>query len=437
MKLEPSQIRVPKTPAVAAMVSHPQPVRGAPGAAPAPTPKPLAPVQPDETGVFPFRIAVAQADVDDLKERIARTRWPAESPGAGWSRGVPTDYLRDLAEYWRTKYDWRDHEAKLNANPQFTTTIDGQTIHFLHIRSPEPDAKPLMLIHGWPGSVLEFVDLIGALSDPRAHGGDAADAFHLVIPSIPGHGFSRPLTDAGWTSRHIAKAFTELMSRLGYERYGVQGGDAGAFIAPWMGRIDPTHLVGVHVNALVQIPSVMQIMVGLVVFSKAERVRLERFKHFRDEMMGYMQIQATRPKTLAYGLTDSPVGQLAWIVEKFKEWADPAAALPEDAIDRDHLLTNVSLYWFTGTAGSSANLYYETLHDPAAKKRIPRNTVPTGVALSLSQDVTIRRWAERENNIVHWTEFEHGGHFAALEVPELLVADMRKFFRLISANSAK
>ena len=387
-------------------------------------------------GVFPFRIAVAQADVDDLKERIARTRWPEESPGTGWSRGVPADYLRELAEYWRTKYDWRDHEAKLNAFPQFTTSIDGQTIHFLHIRSPESDAKPLMLIHGWPGSVLEFVDLIGVLSDPRAHGADAADAFHLVIPSIPGHGFSRPLTDSGWSSRHIAKAFTELMGRLGYGRYGVQGGDAGAFVAPWMGRIAPTHLVGIHVNALVQIPSVMQIMVGLVVFSKPERVRLERFKHFREEQMGYLHIQATRPKTLAYGLTDSPVGQLAWIVEKFKEWTDPAAALPEDAIDRDHILTNISLYWFTGTAGSSANLYYETLHDPSAKKRTPRNMVPTGVALSLSQDVTIRRWAERENNIVHWSEFERGGHFAALEVPGLLVADMRKFFRLVWASAA-
>jgi pimeloyl-ACP methyl ester carboxylesterase len=294
-----------------------------------------------------------------------------------------------------------------------------------------------MLIHGWPGSLVEFVDVIGPLSDPRAHGGNPANAFHLVIPSIPGHGFSRPLTDPGWTHRRIAKAFTELMSRLGYQRYGVQGGDAGAFIAPWMGRTDPTHLIGVHVNALVQIPSLIQILVGLVVFSKAERLRLKRFQHFREEMMGYLQVQSTRPKTLAYGLTDSPVGQLAWIVEKFKEWVDPAALLPEDAIDRDRLLTNISLNWFTGTAGSSANLYYETLHDPAAKSRVPRNTVPTGVAVSLSQDVTIRRWAERENDIVHWTELEHGGHFAALEVPELLVADIRKFFGKISSDSAR
>jgi epoxide hydrolase len=381
--------------------------------------------------VVPYRIEVPQASVDDLKARLARTRWPDEAPGAGWTRGAPTDYLKELAEYWKSRYDWRVHEAKLNEYPQFTTTIEEQTVHFLHVRSPEPEATPLMLIHGWPGSVVEFLDVIGPLSDPRAHGGDPADAFHLVIPSIPGHGFSRPLSGPGWTHQHIAKAFTTLMSRLGYERYGVQGGDAGAFIAPDMGRIDPAHVVGVHVNALVQIPTMPQIMVGLVFMSKAERVRLARFKNFLAEMMGYLQIQSTRPRTLAYGLTDSPVGQLAWIVEKFKEWVDPAARLPEDAIGRDRILTNVSLYWFTGTAGSSANLYYETLHDPAARKRKARNTVPTGVAVSLTQDVTIRRWAERENNIVHWTELDHGGHFAALEVPELLLEDVRKFFRKV------
>jgi epoxide hydrolase len=384
--------------------------------------------------VTPFKIDIPQAQIDDLKERLANTRWPEESPGEGWSRGVPRDYLKGLANYWQTSYDWRGCEAKLNEYPQFSTTIEEQTVHFLHVRSPEPDATPLMLIHGWPGSFVEFLDVIGPLSDPRTHGGDPADAFHLVIPSIPGHGFSRPLSSPGWTHHRIARTFTEMMSRLGYERYAVQGGDAGAFIAPEMGRIDPAHMIGVHVNALVQIPTMMQIMVGLVVMSKAERVRLARFKHFNDEMRGYDHIQATRPKTLAYGLTDSPVGQLAWIVEKFKEWVDPAAALPEDAISRDHILTNVSLYWFTGTAGSSANLYYETLHDPAIKKRKVRNEVPTGVALSLTQDVTIRHWAEIENNIVHWTEFDHGGHFAALEVPELLVDDIRKFLRELRRN---
>jgi len=376
----------------------------------------------------PFRIAVPQAALDDLKDRLSRTRWPDEAPGAGWSRGVPLDYLKGLAEYWRTGYDWRRHEAELNEHPQLITVIDGQTVHCLHIRSPEPHAVPLMLIHGWPGSVVEFLDMIGPLSNPRAHGGDPADAFHLVIPAIPGHGYSRPLT-AGWTRQHIARAFAELMARLGYQRYGVQGGDEGAFLGPEIGRVDPTHTFGVHVNAMVQIPTVMQILVGLVVFSKKERQRLARFKHFRDEMMGYIHIQSTRPKTLAYGLTDSPVGHLAWVVEKFKEWVDPAAALPEDAIDRDRILTNVSLNWFTASAGSSANLYYEVLHDPSTKRRRPRSPVPTGVAVSPTQDVTIRRWAERENDIVHWTELERGGHFAALEVPELLVEDVRRFFR--------
>jgi epoxide hydrolase len=397
-------------------------------------PQRLATCAPDRSagaGILPFRIAVPQPAVNDLKERLARVRWPGASPGDGWSRGVPPDYLKNLADYWQTGYDWRTNEAKLNRYSQFTTNIEGQTVHFYHVRSPEPHATPLMLVHGWPGSVVEFLDIIGPLSDPRSHGGDPADAFHLVIPSIPGHGYSTPLSSPGWTHHRIAKSFTELMSRLGYKRYGVQGGDAGAFIAPEMGRIDATNMIGVHVNSLVQIPTMSQISVGLVIMSKSERVRLARFKHFNDEMRGYDHIQATRPKTLAYGLTDSPVGQLAWIVEKFKEWVDPAAGLPEDAISRDHILTNASLYWFTGTAGSSANLYYETLHDPLAKNRKLRNTVPTGVAVSLTQDVTIRRWAESENNVVHWTEFEHGGHFAALEVPAFLVDDMQKFFRKV------
>ena len=385
----------------------------------------LEPSRSREEDVVPFRIAVGDAAVEDLKRRLAHTRWPDELPGEGWRRGVPLDYLKGLAEYWRAAYDWRRTEAALNVYPQFTTTIDGQNVHFLHVRSPEADATPLMLIHGWPGSVVEFMDVIGPLSDPRAYGGDPADAFHLVIPSIPGHGFSQPLSGPGWTHARIARAFTELMRRLGYQRYGAQGGDAGAFIAPEMGRIDPAHLIGVHVNALVQIPSLPQILLGLLTFSKVERQRLARFKNYRDDMMGYMQIQATRPKTLAYGLTDSPVGQLAWIVEKFKEWTDPKAALPEDAVDRDRILDNVSLNWFAAAAGASANLYYEVMHDPASSKRKPKNSVPTGVAVSPTQDVTIHRWAQRENNIVHWTDLERGGHFAALEVPDLFVADVR------------
>jgi pimeloyl-ACP methyl ester carboxylesterase len=385
--------------------------------------------------VAPFRIEVQDEALADLHARLARTRWAPETPGSGWSRGVPQSYLKDLAEYWRSEYDWRAHEAEINEHPQFTTAIDGQTIHFLHVRSPEPAALPLMLIHGWPGSFVEFLDVIGPLTHPRAHGGDPSTAFHLVIPSIPGHGFSHPLTDERWTHHRIAEVFVGLMQRLGYERYGVQGGDAGAFLAPEMARIDPEHVIGVHVNALVQIPSIPQMAVGMATFTKAERERFARFKHYRDDMMGYAQIQGTRPRTIAYGLTDSPVGQLAWIVEKFKEWVDPNAALPEDAIDRDRILTNVSLYWFTATAGSAANLYYETFHEKNGVKRSTKNEVPTGVAVSLHMDVTIRRWAEKENNIVHWTEVQHGGHFLALENPTLFVDDVRAFFATVRGNA--
>lgn len=288
------------------------------------------------------------------------------------------------------------------------------------------NATPLLLIHGWPGSFIEFVDLIGSLTDPSAHGSEGP-AFDVVIPSIPGHCFSHPLVGEGWTHRRIAEVFVELMGRLGYDHYGVQGGDAGAFIAPEMGRLVPDRIIGIHVNALVQIPTMAQIGIGLVTMSHEERERLDRFKHFNDEMRGYDHIQATRPKTLAFGLTDSPVGQLAWIVEKFKEWVDPAADLPEDAVSRDDILADASLYWFTGTAGASANLYWETKHDPAGTSK-DRNPVPTAVLLSRTQDVTIRRWAEAENHIVRWTELERGGHFLALEAPDALVADLRTFF---------
>jgi pimeloyl-ACP methyl ester carboxylesterase len=382
--------------------------------------------------IRPFRVDIPQADLDDLRDRLARTRWPAELSGVGWSRGVPVAYLRELAGYWGTGYDWRRHEAELNRHPQFTTTVDGQNLHFIHVRSSEPEATPLLLIHGWPGSVVEFLDLIGPLTDPRAHGGDPFDAFHVVIPSIPGFGFSGPLTEPGWGHGRIAKAFTELMRRLGYRRYGVQGGDVGAFEAPLVGRLDPDRVLGVHVNALVTFPS------GdpseLADLTEGEQERMARMKHFQDDMMGYSHIQGTRPQTLAYALTDSPAGQLAWIVEKFKEWTDPAGELPTDAVDRDHLVTNVSIYWFTATAGSSANLYYETYHDPSLWAPGPRGTVPTGVAVSLTQDIAIRKLAERDHNVVHWTEFERGGHFAALEAPEFLAGDVRTFFRGLRAS---
>jgi len=381
-----------------------------------------------DTGIRPFRVEVPQADLDDLHQRLARTRWPDELPGVGWSRGVPLGYLQDLAGYWADGYDWRTHEAALNQHPQFTTTIDGTAIHFLHVRSPQPDALPLILTHGWPGSVVEFLDVIGPLSNPRAHGGDPADAFHLVIPSMPGYGCSGPTHQAGWTTDRVATAWAELMARLGYDRYGAQGGDWGAFVSPELGRIDPDHVVGVHINAATVgfIPFGPVDPAELATFTDAEKTRLERLNRFLSDMNGYFQIQATRPQTLAYGLTDSPVGQLAWIVEKFKEWTDSSAELPEDAVDRDHLLTNVMLYWLTGTANSSARMYYENMHAASWGKQ--PSTTPTGVAV-FAEDVAIRRYAEQGNNIVHWSEFDRGGHFAAMEAPDLLVGDVREFFR--------
>jgi epoxide hydrolase len=339
---------------------------------------------------------------------------------------VPAGYLRELAEYWRTSYDWRKHEARLNQLPQFTTTIDGANLHFLHVRSPEPTATPLLLLHGWPGSVVEFLDLVGPLSDPAAHGGDRADAFHLVIPSLPGFGFSGPVAEPSLSYGRIAAVLVELMARLGYDRYGVQGGDVGAFVGPEVGRQAPGQVVGVHVNALVTFPSGDP--AELADLTEAEQ-RMARMQHFQEELMGYSHIQGTRPQTLAYGLTDSPAGQLAWIVEKFKEWTDSTAELPEDAVDRDHLLTNVSVYWFTATAGSSAGHYYDAAHDPGAWAPRERGTVPTGVAVSLTQDVAVRKLAERDHNVVHWSEFDRGGHFAAMENPEFLAGDVRAFFR--------
>jgi pimeloyl-ACP methyl ester carboxylesterase len=378
--------------------------------------------------IQPFSISIPQADLDDLRDRLARTRWPDELPGVGWSYGVALGYLKELAEYWRTGYDWHKWQARLNQFPQFTTAIDGQNIHFLHVRSPEPDALPLILTHGWPGSIVEFLEVIGPLSNPRAHGGDPADAFDLVIPSIPGFGFSGPTHATGWGTERVAQAWAELMRRLGYQRYGAQGGDFGAMIAPALGRAAPDHVVGVHVNAATVgfIPFGEVSPDELESFTDAEKSRLERLGRFLSEGNGYFQIQATRPQTLAYGLSDSPVGQLAWIVEKFKEWTHPSAELPEVAIERDHMLTNVMLYWLTGTAGSSARLYYENMHSGAWGAQ-PGPT-PTGVAV-FAEDIAIRRYAEQGNNIVHWTDFERGGHFAAMEVPDLLIGDIRTFFR--------
>jgi pimeloyl-ACP methyl ester carboxylesterase len=385
--------------------------------------------QPTAPGIRPYRINVPQADIDDLRERLARTRWARDLAGAGWERGVPAAYLRELATHWANQYDWRANEAALNAYPQFITTIAGSEVHFLHVRSAEPGATPLMLLHGWPGSIVEFLDMIGPLTEPQAHNGTAEVAFHLVIPSLPGYGFSGPLTETGWTDGRAAAALVELMARLGYDRYGVQGGDVGAFIAPLMGRIAPDHVIGVHVNALVTFPS--NDPADMAALTEAERGRLAAMQEWQQRSGAYLQVQGTRPQTIGQSLVDSPSGLLAWIVEKFQEWTDPAAKLPEDAVDRDRILTDVSIYWFTATAGSAAHTYYERFNDPAMWMPKERSTVPTAVAV-FTTDLSIRPFADKVNNVVRWSEFDRGGHFAALEAPDLLTTDIREFFRALT-----
>jgi epoxide hydrolase len=387
----------------------------------------------------PFKIAIPQSQLDDLNQRLAATRWPDEMPGVGWSRGAPLGYIKDLAEYWRTSYDWRAAEAQLNQFPQFLTEIDGTQVHFLHVRSPELNAMPLILTHGWPSSVVEFIDVIGPLTNPAAYGGNAADAFHVVIPSMPGHAFSGPTRQLGWDTERIAQAWKSLMRSLGYDRYLVQGGDWGMPISLRLGLADPEHVAGVHLNMLATFPPAnpadQEAMGALMAQLSPEDIERAQFAgYFAQDGAGWLKIQCTRPQTLAYGLTDSPVGQLAWITEKFKEWSDSTNS-PEDAISRDHLLTNVMLYWLTATAGSSAQLYYESEHLDADFFRTWGGpwplAMPSGVA-SFPKDAVraIRPWAEKIlPTLTHWTEFDKGGHFAALEQPDLYVGDVRTFAR--------
>jgi pimeloyl-ACP methyl ester carboxylesterase len=380
--------------------------------------------------IMPFRIEIPQAALDDLHERLARTRWPDELPGVGWSRGVPLGYLKGLADYWRDGFDWRRQEAKLNELPQFITQIDGQKIHFLHVRSPEPDALPLIISHGYPSTVVEFLDIIGPLTDPLSYGGAAADAFHVVAPSIPGFGFSTPVRETSWEMARTARAYAELMDRLGYERYVAQGGDVGAGILGMLAGLDSAHLAAVHTNsdplsvigALDYLPEGAARLAGL---SNADRAAVEQTKAISAEGSGYLKLQSNRPQTIAYSLTDSPVGQLAWIVENFKEWTDEAAELPEDAVDLDQLLTNVSIYWFTGTGASAARFLYETAH--STQWGAP-GKAPQGWALFAAQPF-VRAMMDPQHEIEHWSEFDRGGHFPAMEVPDLLVSDMREFFR--------
>ncbi|MEV7043845.1 epoxide hydrolase family protein [Amycolatopsis sp. NPDC051061] len=373
--------------------------------------------------ITPFRIDVPQAALDDLRARLANTRWPDQPADAGWRLGAPVDYVRELAEYWRTGFDWRAQEERLNAFPQFTTEIDGTKVHFLHVVSPEPSATPVLLTHGWPGSIVEFLDVIGPLTDPRAYGGDPSSALTVVVPSIPGYGFSGPTPTPDWGPDRIARAFATLMSRLGYEKFGAHGGDWGAIISRELAVRFPARVLGIHVTMLASAVARTEADLSELPDQELGRRSLEKGQAFSASGTGYAIIQATKPQTLAYGLHDSPAGQLAWIAEKFRSFSNTTA----DLIDRDDLLADVSIYWFTETANSSARLYAALTGGWGAPPA--SNTVPTGVAV-FPDDIglPIRTLAERTDKIVHWTEFPRGGHFPALEEPDALIGDIREFF---------
>lgn len=360
-----------------------------------------------------FRIEIPQSDLDDLRARLTNTRWPSQLPGDGWNRGVPVDYLKDLAEYWRDGYDWRAHEARLNEFPQFITEIDGLDVHFLHVRSPHPDALPLILTHGWPNSFVEFVDLIGLLANPS----DPAQAFHVVVPSVPGFGFSAAPTQTGFGVDQVARMWAELMRRLGYERYGAQGGDLGAYITPALAKVAPEQVIGVHIDGGLGFPTERD----LPELNDDERQLYEMMQQWGGSSVDHHSLLRVAPQTFSYGWHDSPVGLLAWMMQKFQEFT-PMTDLPEQAIDRDLILTNISVYWFTGTSGSSSWFMYDNtgFHWPEGQHQ-----VPTGV---YHGSPGIRRLAERQNKIIHWSEGNPGNHFVAMEVPDAHAADIRAFF---------
>ena len=367
----------------------------------------------------PFKIDISDAAIADLKDRLAKARLPHAITN-DWSRGQPNALIAELTEQWKDSYDWRKHEAELNRYPHFMTEIDGQPIHFMHIKSAQPNAFPLILSHGWPGSFVEFLDVIGPLTDPASHGLDTSIAFDLVIPSLPGFGFSSPLSSTGWDSARTAQAWDTLMKGLGYERYGAHGGDAGALVGRELGILAPEGLVGTHLLQIFAFPSGQPgEMEKLSPFEMEGMANLANFEKYG----GYQAIQSKRPGTLAFALVDSPVGQLAWNAELWFGFEGAGV----DHVDRERYLTTNAIYWFTGTSGSAANVYFEDTQTGAGYREI-NNPTPTGVAVFPEDFRSVRSFAERSNNIVHWTEMPRGGHFAASEAPDLLAADIRKFF---------
>jgi pimeloyl-ACP methyl ester carboxylesterase len=376
------------------------------------------------TNIQRFRIDIPDDVLIDLRHRLAATRWAETECVDDWSQGVPLAYTRELADYWATDYDWRAREAALNRFDQFVTEIDDLPIHFVHHRSPHAEAFPLVITHGWPGSIVEFAKVIAPLTDPTAHGGRAEDAFHVVCPSLPGYGFSGKPATTGWNIGKIAAAWETLMTRLGYDRYGAQGGDWGAAITTEIGR-NVGHCVGIHTNMPIALPT-HEVWENP---DAADRAALAAMDYYRRWDSGYSKQQSTRPQTLGYGLVDSPVAQLAWIVEKFWSWTD-CDGHPENALTRDEILDNVMLYWLTATGASSARLYWESM--AAAFSAGDRVQLPTGVA-SFPKEISCppRSWCEASYHITHWTTMPRGGHFAAFEQPGLFVDDVRAFFATV------
>jgi epoxide hydrolase len=372
--------------------------------------------------IKPFRISVSDEALADLNNRLRNTIFPSDYPGASWNAGPTNAFVKKSITRMLSGYDWRVYEAQINNYPQFVTEIDGQTIHFLHIRSKRKAAMPLLLIHGWPGSVVEYLDVIDRLTSPQD--GDAP-SYDVVIPSLPGFGFSIPLTEGEWNNTRIAKALIQLMNRLGYEKFGVQGGDAGAILGPEIGRLAPSQVLGVHINAatLGFIPMEPMSEADVGKLTDREKIRLQRLQRFMAEHFAFNMVQSMRPQALAYGIIDSPAGLLAWISELFTSFGDRP-----DAVDLDRFLTNFMIYWFSRTAASSIYLYYANAHDPQAWTPKINSGVPTAVAVFGFDEVAFRRIGERSNTIVRWTEFDVGGHYAVMEVSELWYKDVIAFF---------
>jgi pimeloyl-ACP methyl ester carboxylesterase len=370
--------------------------------------------------IKPFTFQAPQGKLDDLRERLERTVWP--STVAGQTYGGPgLNQMKDLARRIAS-FDWRTKEAEINSLPNFTTEIDGQDIHFIHVESTQPGATPLLLIHGWPGSVVEFLDQIGPLTEPAKHGATGAPAFDVVIPSLPGFGFSGPTKETGWNNLRIGRALVELMGRLGYEKFALQGGDAGAIIGPEMGRLAPDKVIGIHLNAatLGFIPMGPVGDADMATFTPAEKKRLAVLQEFMQVKFGFNLLQSNQPQLVAYAISDSPAGLMAWMTQLMD---------PEEV--GEHFLTNFMVYWLTGTAASSIRLYYENAHDPSAWAPKANSGVPTAVAVFQDGDIAIRRYGETSNHIVRWTEYPHGGHYAVMTVPRDWLEDVRASFRAL------